>query len=150
MTATSTARDLTVIAARAAAAKKGEDIVAIDVSERLYLTDVFLLVAARNERQVAAIVDEIERKLRDEDVRAVRREGEQEARWVLLDFGDVVVHVQHEEERETYALHRLWGDCPLVELPDDVHDGSLSDGSQDEPARAPQYVPAPAAVDVDD
>lgn len=116
MTASPTARDITVVAARAAASKKGEDIVALDVSDRLYLTDVFLLVAASNERQVGAIVDAVEDALRETGVRAVRREGMQQARWVLLDFGDVIVHVQHAEERELYSLERLWRDCPAIAL----------------------------------
>lgn len=140
MTATPAAQEITLTAARAAASKKGEDIVAIDVSDRLHLTDVFLLVAASNERQVGAVVDAVEDALREAGVKAVRREGMQQARWVLLDFGDVVVHVQHEEDRETFALHRLWGECPTIELPQDVHDGSLVP-ADDAPVR--QYVPAP-------
>lgn len=142
MTAPQAIRDLTVIAARAAAAKKGTDILAIDVSERLYITDVFLLIAAANERQVGAIVDEVARALREAGAKILRREGEREARWVLLDFGDIVVHVQHEEERELYALHKLWGDCPLVDLPADVNDGSLAVETAEETS-TPRYVPAP-------
>lgn len=152
MTVPEAIRDLTVVAARAAAEKKGTDILAIDVSERLYITDVFLLIAAANERQVGAIVDEVAYAMREAGAKILRREGEQTARWVLLDFGDIVVHVQHEEDRELYALHKLWGDCPLVELPADVTDGSLADEVADEEA-TPRYVPAPlldADEDVDD
>ncbi|NLI17703.1 MAG: ribosome silencing factor [Actinomycetales bacterium] len=117
MTASERALELARIAARAASEKKAGDIIALDVSERLVLTDVFLVVSGANERQVSAIVDEIEEKLAEAGVRAVRREGVGQARWVLLDFTDIVVHVQHEQDREFYALERLWRDCPVVPLP---------------------------------
>lgn len=117
MTASDRALELARIAARAASEKKAGDIIALDVSERLVLTDVFLVVSGANERQVSAIVDEIEEKLAEAGVRAVRREGVGQARWVLLDFTDIVVHVQHEQDREFYALERLWRDCPVVPLP---------------------------------
>ena len=118
MTATDRARELAIAAARAASEKKAEEIIALDVSEQLALTDVFLIATGANERQVAAIVDAVEEALHAEGVKAVRREGFQQARWVLIDFGDIVVHVQHSEDREFYALERLWRDCPVVELPD--------------------------------
>jgi ribosome-associated protein len=102
------------IAAAAADAKGGEDLVALDVSEPLPLVDVFLIVTGRNERNVAAIADEIEDKLGEAGHRRLRREGRAESRWVLLDFGDLVVHVFHQEERAFYALERLWKDCPVV------------------------------------
>ena len=116
MTATEHARELTQIAAQAALAKFGRDIVAFDVSERLAITDVFLIVTASNERQVGAVVDAVEEALLTAGHKVVRREGDREARWVLLDFLDVVVHVQHAEERQLYSLERLWRDCPRVEL----------------------------------
>ncbi len=103
-------------AARAAADKLAHDIVAIDVSERLAITDIFLIASATSERQVNAIVDGIEEELLKQDLRPVRREGRSEGRWVLLDYADVIVHVQHEEDRVFYALERLWGDCPSVDL----------------------------------
>ncbi|WP_120522232.1 ribosome silencing factor [Arthrobacter celericrescens] len=103
-------------AARAAADKLAEDIVALDVSERLALTDVFLIASAPTERQVNAIVDGIEEELLKQDLRPVRREGRSEGRWVLLDYADIVVHVQHTEDRVFYALERLWKDCPVVDL----------------------------------
>lgn len=84
------------------------------------ITDAFLLVTASNDRQVRAVVDEVEAKLRDQGVKPLRREGEREGRWVLLDYGELVVHVQHEEERSFYALERLWRDCPLIPLPAEV------------------------------
>ncbi len=121
MTATERAVELATEAALAAADKLATDVLAIDVSEQLVITDVFLLAAAPNDRQVRAIVEAIEERLVKSGAKPVRREGEREGRWVLLDFGDLVVHVQHAEEREYYALERLWRDCPLVPLPDEVH-----------------------------
>ena len=121
MTATERAVELATEAALAAADKLATDVLAIDVSEQLVITDVFLLAAAPNDRQVRAIVEAIEERLLKNGVKPVRREGEREGRWVLLDFGELVVHVQHAEEREYYALERLWRDCPLVPLPEQVH-----------------------------
>lgn len=121
MPATQRATELAVIAARAASDLKAEEIIALDVSEQLVLTDVFLIASASNERQVIAIVDAVEEAMHKAGVKAVRREGKAEGRWVLCDFGDVVVHVQHSEDRVYYALERLWKDCPVVELPADVH-----------------------------
>ena len=110
-------------AAQAASDKLAEDILAFDVSEQLVICDIFLLCSASNDRQVRSIVDDIERKLKDLGERPIRREGEREGRWVLLDYGDVVVHVQHAEDRMYYALERLWKDCPTVELPESVRMG---------------------------
>lgn len=123
MPATERALNLAVAAARAASSRKAEEIIALDVSERLVLTDVFLIASATNERQVLAIAEYIEETLHGLGVKAIRREGLRDARWVLLDFGDVVVHVQHAEDRVYYALERLWADCPLVELPEDARGG---------------------------
>ncbi|MEC9053121.1 MAG: ribosome silencing factor [Actinomycetota bacterium] len=120
MTATDHALELIVTAARAAGEKKGEQIVAFDVSEQLAITDAFLIISASNERQVGAIVDAVEDALREAGAKPIRREGQRDGRWVLLDYGDIVVHVQHEEERQFYALERLWRDCPAIELPEDV------------------------------
>lgn len=131
MTATDRAVELTVSAALAAADKLAEDIVAFDVSDQLAITDVFLVCSAANDRQVRSIVDAIEERLRDLEAKPVRREGEREGRWVLLDYLDVVVHVQHAEDRVFYALERLWKDCPTIALPDEVHvgrDGRPGDG----------------------
>lgn len=102
------------VAATAADAKGGEDLVALDVSGPLPLVDVFLLVTGRNERNVAAIADEVEEKLLEAGHKRLRREGREESRWILLDFGDLVVHVFHEQERMFYGLERLWKDCPVV------------------------------------
>ena len=108
------------IAAAAAADKLASDIIAYDVSDQLVITDAFLLCSASNDRQVRAIVDEIEDKLRKAGAKPARREGEREGRWVLLDYLDVVIHVQHAEERVYYALERLWKDCPLIPVPEPV------------------------------
>ena len=123
MTATDHALELVRTAAHAASDKLATNLVAFDVSEQLAITDAFLLVSASNERQVKAIVDEVEDKLREIGAKPIRREGERDGRWVLIDYGDVVVHVQHEEERQFYALERLWRDCPVIELPADVTPG---------------------------
>ena len=120
MAATDQAIHLTHLAAQAAADKQAHDLVAFDVSERLALTDVFLIVTANNERQVSAVVDAVEEALHKRGTKALRREGEREARWVLVDFGDLVVHVQHTEERQLYSLERLWRDCPAIELAPDA------------------------------
>ncbi|GAA3614399.1 ribosome silencing factor [Microlunatus ginsengisoli] len=120
MTASEEALALTRIAAAAAADKLGTDIVAYDVSEQLAITDVFLVVTASNERQVGAVVDGIEEALREVDAKPVRREGDRQLRWVLLDYLELVVHVQHSDERQYYALERLWHDCPRIELGVDV------------------------------
>lgn len=118
MTATPRAVELARVAAQAAADKLGHDVVIIDVSDRLVITDCFVVTSASNDRQVAAIVDEVERQLRAEGVKPVLREGERERRWVLLDFGDVVVHVQTDEDRLFYSLERLWKDCPAIAFVD--------------------------------
>ena len=123
MTATDHAIELVHTAARAASDKLAEDILAFDVSEQLVITDAFLLCSAGNERQVKSIVDEIEDKLREVGAKPVRREGERDGRWVLIDYAEIVVHVQHAEEREFYALERLWRDCPVISMPADVTPG---------------------------
>ena len=117
MTASKPAQALTDIAALAAMDKLGENLVALDVSGHLALTDVFLLVSGRNERQVAAISDSIEEKMLEHGQKLLRREGKTLSRWILLDFGDVIVHVMHEEDRMFYSLERLWNDCPILKLP---------------------------------
>jgi ribosome-associated protein len=124
MSATDHAVTLVHTAARAASDKLAQHIIAFDVSDQLAITDAFLLASASNDRQVKAIVDEIEDKLREIGEKPIRREGERDGRWVLIDYGDVVVHVQHEEERQFYALERLWRDCPMIDLPAEVTAGS--------------------------
>ena len=114
MTATDSSIELAQLAAHAAGEKLATDIVLIDVSDRLAITDVFVIATGNNERQVEAIVDEVEEKLRVAGHKPLRREGRRDGRWVLLDYADVVVHVQHAEERIFYALERLWKDCPFI------------------------------------
>lgn len=116
MTATDNAISIARQAAVAALDKLAQDPVAFDVSERLAITDVFLIITATNERQVGAVVDAIEEALLKSGVKTVRREGDRENRWVLMDYLDTVVHVQHTEERALYGLERLWKDCPRIDL----------------------------------
>jgi ribosome-associated protein len=120
VTASARSRELALAAAQAAADKRAQGIVIIDVGEQLVITDAFLIASAPNERQVQAIVDAIEERLLalPEKAKPVRREGERAGRWVLLDYVDVVIHVQHSEEREFYALDRLWKDCPTIPFVD--------------------------------
>lgn len=132
MTATEASIELATIAAQAAADKKATDILLVDVSDRLAITDVFVIVTGGNERQVGAIVDEIEEKMRAAGSRPPRREGQRDGRWVLLDFVDIIVHVQHPEERVFYALDRLWKDCPVIEFTDQALEGtdSVTNGTE--------------------
>lgn len=106
------------IAAQAAATRQAENISAVDVADRLGITDAFFFASAPSERQVKSIIEEIEDDLREQlDLKPIRREGQTEGRWVLLDYGHFVIHVQHNEERDNYALDRLWSDAPQIELP---------------------------------
>jgi ribosome-associated protein len=123
VTASQRAVELATVAAEAAAEKLADDIIAFDVSDQLVITDVFVLCSAPNDRQVHAIVDGVEERLRRAGAKSVRREGEREGRWVLLDYVDIVVHVQHADERTYYALERLWKDCPGLSLPETVRVG---------------------------
>lgn len=111
-----TALDKSQRAWTAAWGKGAEEPVALDVSERLVLTDVFLIVTGRSERNTQAIADGIEDDLLEAGHKLLRREGKAEGRWVLLDFGELIVHVFHEEERGFYQLERLWRDCPVIDL----------------------------------
>jgi ribosome-associated protein len=120
VTASERSVELAQAAASAAAEKLATDLAILDVSDQLVITDCFVLAAAPNDRQVKAIVDAIEERLLAMGAKPVRREGERDGRWVLLDYVDVVVHVQHSEERTYYALERLWKDCPTVPLPADA------------------------------
>lgn len=128
MTASEQALAMARVAVAAAADKKAQDIVVLDVSEQLVITDCFVIASAPNERQVQSIVDEVEEKLRLHGVKPTRREGAREGRWVLLDFVDVVVHVQHSDERGFYGLDRLWKDCPPVDFPEAQVEPSGADG----------------------
>lgn len=114
-------REAAIAAARAAAAKQAEGIAILDVHGLIVITDYFVICSGGTERQVRTIVEEVEKALREIDRKPLRREGESENRWVLLDYVDVVVHVFAEEEREYYDLERLWRDAPRVELEDRGH-----------------------------
>jgi ribosome-associated protein len=114
MSASQEAIDMATVAARAASSKLAEDVIVIDVSGQLVITDCFVIASASNERQVNAIVDEVEEKMRLAGHKPARREGGREGRWTLLDFVDIVVHIQHQDERDFYALDRLWRDCPVL------------------------------------
>ena len=117
MTASARSVELAEAAVLAAADKLASDLMILDVSDQLVITDCFVLASAPNDRQVRAVVDAIEETLLGLGAKPVRREGEREGRWVLLDYLDIVVHVQHSEERNFYALERLWKDCPSLPLP---------------------------------
>ena len=104
------------IAAKAASDKLGEDLVALDVSEPFALAEIFLIASAQNERQAQAMSDNVEDELLKAGVKTRFREGRETGRWILLDFGDLVVHIMHEQEREYYSLERLWRDCPVVPI----------------------------------
>ncbi|MDO4908807.1 MAG: ribosome silencing factor [Corynebacterium sp.] len=104
------------VAALAASEKLGQDISVINVSQQLPFADYFVIVSADNERQINAIVDEVEDKLREIGVKPTSREGVRESRWALIDFGDVIVHVMRDAEREFYNLDGLWSDCPTLEI----------------------------------
>jgi ribosome-associated protein len=126
VSATREAIDMATVAAAAAASKLADDVVVIDVSGQLVITDCFVIASATNERQVNAIVDEVEEKMRRAGYKPARREGTREGRWTLLDYVDIVVHIQHQDERNFYALDRLWGDCPtiVVDLTEDPADSA--------------------------
>ena len=145
MTATDRARELAIAAAQAASDKVADDIVAYDVSDVFVITDAFVLASANSDRQVRAIVNGIEEKLLEIGAKPARREGEQEGRWVLLDYIDIVVHVQHAEERTYYSLERLWKDCPLIELPE-----SVTNGRSERPAGAVTTVAGEAGAEAGD
>ncbi|WP_087485393.1 ribosome silencing factor [Brachybacterium massiliense] len=117
MSAPEESLDLSRVAAQAATDKLAQEVIGLDVSELVVITDVFLVCSGESERQVSAIVDGVEEALLKERRRKpLRREGERDARWVLLDYGDIVVHVQHAEDRAFYALERLWRDAPVIDL----------------------------------
>ncbi|MFC0358564.1 ribosome silencing factor [Kytococcus schroeteri] len=141
MTATPEAIELARTAARAADDKFAEEIVALDVSEHLALTDIFLIASAPTERQVHAVVDAVTDACIAAGVKPRRREGERENRWVLVDFGDVVLHVQHTEDREFYDLQRLWKDCPAVDLQLPEHPEGRGETAAQSEAQRPWWLP---------
>jgi ribosome-associated protein len=114
-------REIAILAAKAASDKKAEEIIVIDVAELLVVVEYFVICTGRNDRQVKTIADEVEDQLRVEaKIKPIGREGTEQGKWVLLDFGDVVVHVFQPEERDFYRLEKLWGEAPRVPLPEEV------------------------------
>ncbi|OBK85384.1 ribosome silencing factor [Mycolicibacter heraklionensis] len=136
MTATPEAVRMATVAAGAASNKLADDVVVIDVSAQLVITDCFVIASASNERQVNAIVDEVEDKMRLAGYKPARREGTREGRWTLLDYVDIVVHIQHQDERDFYALDRLWKDCPLVPVDSEVSEDSAEAAGESAPEDA--------------
>jgi len=116
LSASEKAIEIVQIAASAAVDKVAENLVALDVSNPIPLTDIFLIASGRNERQVMAISDAIEEKLLEHGVKLLRREGKSTGRWILLDFGEIICHIMHEEDRIYYSLERIWSDCPVISL----------------------------------
>ncbi|EPR76979.1 Iojap protein [Leifsonia rubra CMS 76R] len=114
MTASPRSLELLSVVATAADAKQATDMVALDVTGPTPYTDVFFLATGRNERNVQSIASEIEEKMIEAGVKPMRREGRAEGRWILLDFGYIVAHIFHEEDRLYYSLDRLWSDCPVI------------------------------------
>jgi ribosome-associated protein len=114
MPASKSVVELTQVAARAIAEKLGTDMIALDLSDQLVLSEVFLIATGGNVRQVDSIADFVEEKLREIGEKPARREGTEE--WVLLDYSDLVVHIQSTTLRNYYMLDRLWNDCPRLEL----------------------------------
>ncbi|MFD4368163.1 ribosome silencing factor [Rhodococcus sp. NPDC058521] len=135
MSASTEAIEVARIAAIAADEKLASDVVVLDVSEQLVITDCFVIASAPNERQVNAVVENIEDRLREAGHKPVRREGTREGRWALLDFVDVVIHVQHDDERNFYALERLWRDCPHVEVEGIGENRPASSADEGEPGQ---------------
>jgi ribosome-associated protein len=114
MPASKSVTELTQVAARAISDKFGTEMIAIDLSDQMVLSEVFLIATGANVRQVDAIADEVEEKLRLIGEKPARREGTDE--WILLDYSDLVVHIQSADLRRYYMLDRLWNDCPTIEL----------------------------------
>jgi len=114
MTISARTLEITQVAARAVIEKIGTDLVAIDLSDQLVLSEVFLIATGQNVAQVDSIADEVERQLLALGEKAARRE--KGAEWILLDYSDLVVHVQSTDLRKYYMLDRLWNDCPTIEL----------------------------------
>jgi ribosome-associated protein len=111
--------------------------VALEVAELLVVTDYFVIATGNNDRQVKVIAQEVEKQLKHAGLRAIGREGEREARWVLLDFGDLVVHVFQPAERDFYRLERLWSSAPRLELPPSVT-GPVAEATAEKVAEAGQ------------
>lgn len=148
MGATTQAVELARVAAVAAADKKAQDIVVLDVSERTDQTDCFVIASGNNERQVQAISDEVEERLRVAGSKPAHREGIREGRWVLLNFRDIVVHVQLTDVRGEFGLERLWKDCPRLDFPELVAPNGAEPGSMSHSGSIAQIGASPLADEV--
>jgi len=142
MSADAKSIELAIAAGQAAKSKKATEVIALDVSERLVLTDMFVLATGNSDRQVRAIVDAVDEAMTKAGLKLLRREGLAQAHWVLLDYGMIVVHVQQEDDRQFYALERLWADAPLVDVPDPEEPVAQTDS----PAPSSPAVQAPEPV----
>ena len=111
-----TERELLVLAAKAADDKRAEDIVALNMQGISLIADYFLICHGNSEKQVQAIAREMKEKAEEAGIHVKRLEGFDEAKWILVDMGDVVAHVFHRDERLYYNLERLWGDAPLEDV----------------------------------
>lgn len=136
MTALESSVNAIRIAAEAADRLKATNCQAFDVSNLLGITDAMLVVSASNERQVLSVAEEVEKDLylKDNKRKPISREGLELAQWILLDFGDFVVHIMHEEARQFYRLERLWNDCPAIDLQLKYHseDDAYGDNQESE------------------
>jgi ribosome-associated protein len=115
-----TEREILSVAVKAADDKKAEDIVALNMKSISLVADYFMICHGNSEKQVQAIAREIKEKAEEQQIPVKRLEGFEEAKWVLVDLGDVVVHVFHKDERAYYNLERIWGDAPLEDLASDL------------------------------
>ncbi len=129
MTEQYSARECALIAAKAADEKKATDIMVQEVGAITSMCDYFVIATAANNRQVDAIIEEIEKQLREQGgIKPASREGLQEGTWALLDYGDIVVHVFQPEARDYYRLEDLWNDCPVIDLKEaGITDAEYSD-----------------------
>lgn len=106
-------KEMALFAAKALSDKKAMDIAIIDISEKAAFTDYFVIASGNNERQLAALVDQVEEQFEKEGIFVDRIEGKKNSGWILMDYGDIVINIMTEEMRQNYGIERLWGDCPL-------------------------------------
>lgn len=116
MTASTKSKEIALVAANAAFEKLATDVKIIDVSSRFPLSDIFLIASVNNIKQAQAVSEAIEEELNKIGIKAINREGNSESHWLLLDFSEILVHIQLAEDRDYYGLERLWKDCPIEEL----------------------------------
>ena len=134
-----TAKELALMAARALSDKKGREIQVLEIGDLTTLADYFVIATGSSNTQINALVDNVEKVLREEaEEEPLHREGYRGGTWVLLDYGDFIIHIMHQDAREYYRLERLWRDCPVVELPlehpETTGDESADNGSDGDDA----------------